>query len=134
MYSCCTDGLVVWHLFFLILCWIYKTLKTLKMTGICSIVLCHHAITQIIIWIHFDLLYVKFTHHAKTYMLTLPETTPISWSPIWVTKSQVMSFSVHNLFQIYPIFSQNLNFLRCIVQFDSECRKGGFPWTVNAYF
>ena len=84
------------------------------------------SITQIFIWIHFDLLYVKFTHHAKTYMLTLLETTPISWSPIWVTKSQVMSFSVHNLFQIYPIFSQNLNFLRCIVQFDSECRKGGF--------
>ena len=35
--SYCTDGLVAWHLFFLILCWIYKTLKTLKMSGICSI-------------------------------------------------------------------------------------------------
>ena len=52
--SCCTDGLVVWHLFFLILCWIYKTLKTLKMSGICSI-MCH-VINHANIWIHFDLL------------------------------------------------------------------------------
>ena len=55
MYSCCTDGLVVWHLFFLILCWIYKTLKTLKMSGISNI-MCY-VINHANIWIHFDLLY-----------------------------------------------------------------------------
>ena len=129
--SCCTDGLVVWHLFLLILCWIYKTLKTLKMSGICSI-MCH-VINHANIWIHFDLL-LMWSSPIMPFMLTLPDTTPISWSPIWVTKSQVISFSVHNLFQIYPIFSQNLNFLWSIVQFDSEGWKGGFPWTMNAYF
>ena len=131
--SCCTDGLVVWHLFFLILCWIYKTLKTLKMSGICSIVLCHQSCKYLnSFW---PALNVKFTHHAKTYMLTLPDTTPISWSPIWVTKSQVISFSVHNSFQIYPIFSQNLNFLWSIVQFDSDRGlERGFSMNHERYF
>ena len=124
--SYCTDGLVAWHLFFLILCWIYKTLKTLKMSGICSIMcyVINHA-KQI-----FEFILTSSMSSSpimpKHIMLTLPETTPISWSPIWVIKSQVMSFCVHNLFQIYPIFSQNLNFLWCIVQFDSEGQKGGF--------
>ena len=75
--SCCTDGLVVWHLFFLILCWIYKTLRTLKMSGICSIKISNLKISAFLCIIYF-----KFITFSPKFEFSLKHSSVWFWSRV----------------------------------------------------